>query len=215
MRHSRSARSPAKNTEPLIAGQPACPTDYVLWPGVLLVQLAARPRLHESDGGAADAAGLELPALPTCDRDEEQRELLELPHLLPLRGVVAPWAGPGLSGAKVLLLGAEAEKDEHHVSVGGDARELVLRQRDPRPGVVALRPRRPVNTWLCHRAGAPLLTGSAPGLLALDQAGRLRRARRLRDRRACQCVRPTSRRARCTAVGRSLPVRARVSWAAS
>jgi hypothetical protein len=48
---------------------------------------------------AADAAGIELPALPPCDRDEEHRELLELPHPRPLGRVVAPRAGPSIPRA--------------------------------------------------------------------------------------------------------------------
>ena len=70
------------------------------------------------DGGAANAAGLDLSALPPCDRDEEHRELRELPHPRPLGGVPAPRAGPGLPGAEVLPLGAETKEEEHDVSVG-------------------------------------------------------------------------------------------------
>jgi len=77
-------------------------------------------RPSDLDGGAADAADLELPALPPCDRDEEHRELLEFPHPRPLGRVVAPRAGPSIPRAKVLLLGAEAEEEDHDRSVGGD-----------------------------------------------------------------------------------------------
>ena len=79
-------------------------------------------RPSDLDGGAADAAGLELPALPPCDRDEEHRELLELPHPRPLGRVVAPRAGPSTPRAEVLLLGAEAEEEDHDRSLGGDPR---------------------------------------------------------------------------------------------
>jgi len=77
-------------------------------------------RPSDLDGGAADAADLELAALPPCDRDEEHRELLEFPHPRPLGRVVAPRAGPSIPRAKVLLLGAEAEEEDHDRSVGGD-----------------------------------------------------------------------------------------------
>ena len=84
-------------------------------------------------GGAADAAGLELPALPACDRDEEHRELLELPDPLPPRGVVAARAGPGLPGAEVLLLGAETEEEEHRASVGSTSQRTGHRYGHRRP----------------------------------------------------------------------------------
>jgi hypothetical protein len=70
------------------------------------------------DGGAADPADLELPASPPGDRHEEDRELLDLPHARPLRGVAAARAGADLPGAQVLLLGAEAEEEEHAASLG-------------------------------------------------------------------------------------------------
>ena len=74
----------------------------------------------QSDGRPADAAHLELAATPPRDRDEEQRELLELAHPRPLGGVVAAWAGPDLTRAESLLLGPVAEQKEQHVtSVGG------------------------------------------------------------------------------------------------
>lgn len=73
------------------------------------------------DGSAVDTADLELATLLECDRDEEQRELFELPHVRPLRRVVAARAGPSLPKAKVLLLGTEAEDDKHHASVRIDS----------------------------------------------------------------------------------------------
>ena len=68
--------------------------------------------------GAADAADLELLSPPPGQRHEEDRELRELPHPRPLRGVAAVRAGPDLSGTQILLLGAEAEEEEHPASVG-------------------------------------------------------------------------------------------------
>src|SRR3712207_7597846 len=46
-------------------------------------------RSSDLDGGAADAADLQLPSPPPGDRHEEHRELPELPHPRPLRGVAA------------------------------------------------------------------------------------------------------------------------------
>jgi hypothetical protein len=69
------------------------------------------------NGSTADGARLELPAIPACDGNEEKGELFELSHPGPLRGVVAAQTGADLSSAKTLLLGAEAEKEEHDTSV--------------------------------------------------------------------------------------------------
>ncbi len=66
-------------------------------------------KVSDFDGGAADATFLQLPALPACDRNEEQCELLEFPHPCPLCGVVAVRARSGLPRAKVLPLGAVTE----------------------------------------------------------------------------------------------------------
>jgi hypothetical protein len=81
------------------------------------------------DGGAADAADLELLSPPPGDRHEEHRDLSELPYPRPWRGVAAARAGADLSGAQVLLLGAEAEEEEHVTRVGSrsDVREGVDR----------------------------------------------------------------------------------------
>lgn len=79
------------------------------------------PWSSDLDGGTADAAGLELPALPPRDRDEEHRQLPELPHARPLGRVVAPRARPSSSRAHVLLLGTEAEEEDHDPSVGSDS----------------------------------------------------------------------------------------------
>src|SRR5687768_8453317 len=65
------------------------------------------------ESGSTDAADLEVPALPAGDGDEEDGELLELPHPFPPRGVVAVRAGPRLAGAEVLLPGPVAEEEEH------------------------------------------------------------------------------------------------------
>ena len=71
------------------------------------------------DRNAANTTDLQLMPLPAGDRNEEQRELLELPHPLPLSRVVAARAGPGLPGAEVLPLGSETEDEEHQPSVEG------------------------------------------------------------------------------------------------
>lgn len=69
------------------------------------------------DGGAADAALFQLTTVPAYDGDEEQRELRELPHPCPLRGVMAARARPGLPLSEVLPLGAVTEEKEHRISV--------------------------------------------------------------------------------------------------
>jgi hypothetical protein len=79
-----------------------------------------RPRRSSCNGSTTDAADLELLAFPPCNRDEEQRQLLELPHPRPLRGVMAARTGANLSGAKVFLLGAVAENEEQHITTVGD-----------------------------------------------------------------------------------------------
>lgn len=69
------------------------------------------------DGGAADATFLELAPLPAGDRNEEQRELFELPYAGPLRGVVAARARSGLTWTEGLPLDAVAEEEEHKASI--------------------------------------------------------------------------------------------------
>ena len=79
--------------------------------------------MHSSwGGGTTDAADLELLAFPPCNRNEEQRELFELPHPRPLRRVMAARTGADISGAKILLLGAIAEDEEQHDTTVGDYR---------------------------------------------------------------------------------------------
>jgi hypothetical protein len=106
---------------------------------VLKEETRDEQRPSDLDGGAADAADLELPALPPCDRDEEHRELLEFPHPRPLGRVVAPRAGSSIPRAQVLLLGAEAEEEDHDRSVGGDPCCSV--RRGPPAWALAARPR--------------------------------------------------------------------------
>ncbi len=77
------------------------------------------------DGRAADPADLELPASPPGDRHEEHRELLELPDL---------------PGAPVLLLGAEAEEEEHAATLGSGPHRRPARVA-PRPPRSDSRPR--------------------------------------------------------------------------
>jgi hypothetical protein len=71
------------------------------------------------DGGSTDATDFELSAFPPCNRNEEQRQLFELPHPRPLRGVTAALTGANLSGAKMFLLGAIAEDEEQHDTTVG------------------------------------------------------------------------------------------------
>ena len=79
--------------------------------------MPTRSRHSLLDGFATDAAAFQVTALPASHRDEEQRELVELPDALPRGGVVAARAGARLPRAQVLLLGAEPEEDEHSVSI--------------------------------------------------------------------------------------------------
>jgi hypothetical protein len=71
------------------------------------------------DNCAADAAFLELTTFPARDRNEEQRELFELPYACPLRGVVAAWACSNLTWAEVLPFDAITEEEEHLASIEG------------------------------------------------------------------------------------------------
>jgi hypothetical protein len=68
------------------------------------------------------SADLQLPASPPGDRHEEHRELFDQPHPRPLRGVAAARAGADVPRAQGLLLGAEAEQEEHGPSLGSGLR---------------------------------------------------------------------------------------------
>ncbi len=159
-------------------------------------------RPSDLDGDAADAAGLELPALPPRNRDEEHRELLELPHPRPLGRVVAPRAGPSTPRAEVLLLGAEAEEEDHDRSVGGDPCCSSVRRGTAGPALAA-RPRtariglgeaqlgpaesvdtKAVQTWTRSIRAASSAGGSAGhGMLACAKNG----VRLVRSRMRSQC----------------------------
>src|SRR5919205_3610385 len=87
-------------------------------PGAGRPTIGPAATVSDLDSDGADPADLELPASPPGNRHEEHRELLELPYARPLRGVAAAQAGTGLPGPQVLLLGAEAEEQEHVASPG-------------------------------------------------------------------------------------------------
>jgi hypothetical protein len=72
------------------------------------------PLCSSYNGGATDAADLELLAFPPRNRNEEQRELLELPHPRPLRGVAAARTSADFPRPKILTFGAVAEEQEQH-----------------------------------------------------------------------------------------------------
>jgi hypothetical protein len=153
---------------------------------VLTEETRDEQRPSDLDGGAADAAGLEQPALPPCDRDEEHRELLELPHPRPLGRVVAPRAGPSIPRAEMLLPGAEAEEEDHDRSVGGDPRCSVRRGPPPRhsPRIRAQPESASAKRSSALRRGRPVVEAEVAGsrpLVSRRSVGRIR----ARERSGC------------------------------